>query len=411
MATDATSPARLTIWSQVKALAGSPMAPYYFIAASVSILVGLGTLMVLSASSAYALHNQVDPYYYVTRQLVFVVAGIVFAVIFSRIKPDLLRKLGWPAWALAVVLLILVLSPLGQHSRGNQNWLALGPGVQFQPSEFAKLALVVWCGAVFHLKRGRLHEPAQLAIPLIPLGGLILALVLAGKDLGTGLIIGLILVLVMWFIGTPLRVMIPLGTAAAVLVGLLVYGSGNRMSRISIFLDPQSNTDLSSQPMSALYALASGGWWGLGLGASRQKYGGLKDNAHTDFIFAVIGEELGLFGALLVIGLFALLGWAGLAVAMRSDKMFNKVVASGVTGWFLSQAVINIFVVMHLLPVLGVPLPFISYGGSAMLACLMGTGVLLALARDTPDARAYLASRKKKSRPRMTSVMAATKED
>ncbi|NHB83970.1 FtsW/RodA/SpoVE family cell cycle protein [Tessaracoccus sp. HDW20] len=138
-------------------------------------------------------------------------------------------------------------------------------------------------------------------------------------------------------------------------MALLVYGSGNRMDRIAIFLDPQSNTDLSSQPMSALYALASGGWWGLGLGASRQKYGGLKNGAHTDYIFAVIGEELGLFGVLLVIGLFGMLGWAGLAVAMRSDRMFNKVVAAGITGWFLTQAIINIFVVMHLLPVLGVP--------------------------------------------------------
>lgn len=411
MASVATSPARLTIWSQVKALAASPMAPFYFIGASVTVLVSVGLLMVLSASSALALYNDVSPYYYVTRQLMFAGIGIVGAIIFSRVKPDVLRRLGWPAWALAVALLVLVLSPLGAHSRGNQNWLVLGPGIQFQPSEFAKLALIVWCGAVLHMKRGRLHEPAQLAIPLIPFGGLILALVLAGKDLGTGLIVGLILVLILWFIGTPWRVMLPLAAAAGALVALLVYGSGNRMSRIGIFLDPQSNTDASSQPVSALYALASGGWWGVGLGAGRQKYGGLKDNAHTDFIFAVLGEELGLFGVLLVIGLFALLGWAGLATAMRSDKMFNKVVACGITGWFLSQAVINIFVVMHLLPVLGVPLPFISYGGSAMMSTLMATGVLLALARDTPDARAYLASRKRKSRPRMTSVMAATKED
>lgn len=410
MATDAASPARLTIWSQVKTLTASPMAPYYFIAASVAVLAGLGTLMVLSASSVLAMYSGLDPYYYVTRQVLFLGVGLVFAVVFSRINADFIRRLGWPAWMLAVALLVLVLTPLGVSGGGNLNWLALGP-VQFQPSEFAKLALIVWCGTVFHMKRGRLHEPAQLAIPLIPLGGLILALVLAGRDLGTGLIIGLILVLIMWFIGTPLRVMVPLGTAAAALVALLVYGSGNRMSRIAIFLDPQSNTDLSAQPMSALYALASGGWWGLGLGASRQKYGGLKDGAHTDYIFAVIGEELGLFGVLLVIALFGLLGWAGLAVAMRSDKMFNKVVAAGITGWFLTQAVINIFVVMHLLPVLGVPLPFVSSGGSALMASLMATGVLLALARDTPTARAYLAARKDKSRPRMTSVMAATKED
>ena len=183
------------------------------------------------------------------------------------------------------------------------------------------------------------------------------------------------------------------------------------MNRISIFLDPQSNTDLSSQPMAALYALASGGWWGAGLGASKQKWGGLKTGAHTDYIFAVIGEELGLFGVLLVIGLFALLGWAGLEVALRSDKLFNRIVAAGITGWFMVQAVINIMVVMHLLPVLGVPLPFMSYGGTALMASLMAAGVLLALARNTPTARAYRASRKTTSRPRMTSVMAASKED
>ena len=412
MASEATSPSRsINVWSQLKVLVASPLAPYYFIAASVTILVGLGSMMVLSASSALALTTRSGPYYFAIRQFTFLALGLVFAVILSRLKPDLLRKLAWPAWALAVGLLILVLTPLGVDVNGNRNWLSLGGPLQFQPSEFAKLALVVWCGAVFHVKRGRLHEPLQLAVPLIPLGGLILTLVLAGKDLGTGLIIGAIIVLVMWFVGTPFRVLVPLGAAAVGVLALLVYGSGNRMSRISIFLDPQSNTDLSSQPMAALYALASGGWWGLGLGASKQKWGGLKDGAHTDYIFAVLGEELGLFGCLLVVGLFALLGWAGLETAMRSDKMFNRIAAAGITGWFLTQAVINVFVVLHLLPVLGVPLPFLSYGGSALMASLMATGVLLALARDTPAARAYLAARKKKSTPRMTSVMAATKED
>ncbi|HSO69030.1 MAG TPA: putative lipid II flippase FtsW [Arachnia sp.] len=410
MASDAASPARpVSLWSEAKALAASPMAPFYFIVASVTVLVLVGSLMVLSASSVLAQATEDGPYYFIIRQLQFLVVGVAAAVVLSRLKPDYLRRLAWPAWTLAVVLLILVVV-MGAEINGNRNWLAFGR-FQFQPSEFAKLALVVWCGAVFHIKRGRLHEPAQLAIPLVPLGGLILALVLAGKDLGTGLIIGAILVMVLFFVGTSMRVLVPLGALALGLVGLLVYGSGNRMDRISIFLNPESNTDLSSQPMAALYGLASGGWWGLGLGASKQKWGGLKTGAHTDYIFAVIGEELGLFGVLLIIALFALLGWAGLEVAIRSDAMFNKVVAAGITGWFLVQAVINIFVVLHLLPVLGVPLPFVSYGGSALLSSLMAVGVLLALARDTPEARAFIASRRRKARPRMTSVMAATKED
>ncbi len=410
MATDATSPARpISVWSQMRSLADSPMAPYYFIASSVTALVALGSLMVLSASSTLAMFRQDDPYYFIVRQLSFLVVGVALAVLLSRIKPSFLRRMGWIAWSLAVVLLILVLT-IGTVINGNRNWLMIGT-IQFQPSEFAKLALIVWCGAVLHIKRNRLHEPAQLVVPLLPMGGIILLLVLAGRDLGTGLVIGAVLVLMLWFIGTPIRYLAPLGALALIAMGLLVYGSGNRMNRISVFLDPQSNTDLSSQPMAALYALASGGWWGLGLGASKQKWGGLKTAAHTDYIFAVVGEELGLFGVLLVIVLFGVLGWAGIQVALRSETLFNRIVAAGITGWFLTQAIINMFVVLHLLPVLGVPLPFLSYGGSALMASLMASGVLLALARNTPDARAHLAARKAKSRPRMTSVLAASKED
>ena len=165
MASEATSPARSTgVWSQLKALAASPMAPFYFVVASVLILVSLGVMMVLSASSVFALATQEDPYYFAIRQVAFLVAGFVFALILMRIPPDALRKLGWPVWMLAVALLIMVLTPLGVTIYGNTNWLAIGP-LQFQPSEFAKLALIVWCGAIFHVKRGRLHEPLQLAVP------------------------------------------------------------------------------------------------------------------------------------------------------------------------------------------------------------------------------------------------------
>lgn len=300
---------------------------------------------------------------------------------------------------------MLVLSPLGHHYGGNTNWLQVGP-VTFQPSEFSKFALVIWAAAVYHAKRGRLHEPFQLFIPFVPGAALLAALVLAGRDLGTGIVIGMMIMALLYFVGAPFRVLVPLGLVATGFVFFLAFGSGNRMSRIQVFMDPQSNPDLSSQPMAAVHALASGGWWGAGLGAGRQKWGGLKDAAHTDFIFAVIGEELGLFGVLLVIAMFALLARCGLSVALRSDKMFNRIAAAGVTTWFIVQGLINIMVVMHMLPVLGVPLPFVSSGGSALVASLLGVGTLLACARDTPQARRYLASRKPSSRPRMTSVMA-----
>ncbi|MDF1487904.1 putative lipid II flippase FtsW [Tessaracoccus caeni] len=406
MATEA--PPRPKAGGQLRALLTAPLAPHYLIIASVGILVSIGSLMVLSASSVLALSKAENPYYYSLRQLLFLAIGLVGCVALARMKAVTIRGLGWIAWAVAVVLLMLVLTPMGHVWQGNRSGLNLGP-VRIQPSELAKLALIVWGAAIFHRKRRVLHEPLQLIWPFLPLGGLIIALVLAGKDLGTGLIFVAIMFLMLWLVGTPIKLLALPTILGAAVVAVYVMGSENRMSRILIFLDPQSNTDLSSQPMSALYALASGGWWGMGLGASRQKWGGLKDVAHSDFIFAVIGEELGLFGVLLVLAMFGLLAYAGLEVAMQSDKMFNRVAAGGIVGWFLVQALINIAVVMHLLPVLGVTLPFVSYGGSSLLANLLGVGVLLSLARDTPAARRMLARRKGAKRPRMTSVMAASR--
>lgn len=404
IATVAPSPARPN-QSSVRGLASSPLADYYLIIFCVTILCAIGSLMVLSASAVLAQSAGNSPYYYSIRQLVFLAVGVTGALLISRLRPDFIRRFGWLGWALSVILLMLVISPLGHHYGGNTNWLEIGP-IRFQPSEFAKLGLVAWTATIFHAKRGRLHEPTQLFLPFIPGAFLLLALVLAGRDLGTGIIIGITIFALLFFVGAPFRVLVPMGLAGAAGIFLLAFGSGNRMSRIQVFLDPQSNPDLSSQPMAGIYALASGGWWGAGLGAGKQKWGGLKNAAHTDYIFAVIGEELGLFGVLLVIAMFALLARSGLSVALKSDKLYSRMAAAGVTAWFIVQGLINIMVVMHLLPVLGVPLPFVSSGGSALMANLFAIGVLLACARDTPAARKYLAARKPVSRPRMTSVMA-----
>ncbi|RMB59694.1 putative lipid II flippase FtsW [Tessaracoccus antarcticus] len=407
IATDTAAPPRPTeAPTGIRALAASPMADFYLVTFAVTILCAIGGMMVLSASSVLAQADGRSPYYYATRQMIFMVVGVVAAVAISRINPRVLQRLGWAGWGIAMGGLLLVLSPLGHSVNGNQNWINIG-GFTFQPSEFAKLGLIIWAAAIWHTKRGRLHEVPQLLIPFVPGAGILLALILAGKDLGTGIVVGIVIIALLFFIGTSLRVLVPSMILGVTAMLLLVIGSGNRMARVNVFLDPQSNTDLSSQPMAAVYALASGGWWGLGLGASKQKWGGLKDAAHTDFIFAVIGEELGLFGVLVVIAMFALLARAGFSIALRSDKIFNRIVASGITAWLLVQGLINIMVVMHLLPVLGIPLPFVSSGGSALLANLLAVGVLLACARDTPDARRHLASRKRVARPRMTSILAA----
>lgn len=408
VATQAPSPPRShrLVGGQTRRWATSPLADSYLIIFATVILCGIGSLMVLSASGVIAQAAGRSPYYYVLRHLMFLGLGLVGAVVASQITPPVLRRLAWPGLAGAVILLMLVISPLGQNVNGNTNWLRLGP-VTFQPSEFAKLALVVWAGAIFHLRRGRLHEPGKLLIPFAPAAGLILGLVLAGRDLGTAVIIAMIAMAILYFVGASWRVLLPCVLIGAIGAAYFVLGSANRSRRIQVFLHPEANPDAASQPMSAIYALASGGWWGTGLGAGRQKWGGLKDGAHTDYIFAVLGEELGLFGVLVVLSMLALLSFVGLRVALKSDKAFNRVVAAGITAWFSLQALVNIMVVMHLLPVLGVPLPLISSGGSALVSCLVGVGILVALARDTPEARAYRASKKSSAdRPRMTSVMA-----
>ncbi|MGV8844924.1 putative lipid II flippase FtsW [Tessaracoccus sp.] len=407
IATDtAASPRSATPLTGVRALAASPMADQYLLSFAVTILSAVGAMMVLSASSVLAQASGKSPYYYATRQMIFLVVGVIGAALISRLDPRVLQRLGWLGWGLSMGALLLVLTPLGHNVNGNQNWIQIA-GITFQPSEFAKLGLIIWAAAVWQTKRGRLHEVPQLLVPFVPGAAILLALILAGRDLGTGIVVGIIIVSLLFFVGTSLRVLVPAMLVGLTGVALLVIGSGNRMARINVFWDPKSNTDLSSQPMSALYALASGGWWGLGLGASKQKWGGLKDAAHTDFIFAVIGEELGLFGVLVVIAMFAVMAWAGFSIALRSDTMFNRVVASGITAWLLAQGLINIMVVMHLLPVLGIPLPFVSSGGSALMANLLAVGVLLACARDTPEARRHLAARTRTTRPRMTSILAA----
>ena len=391
----------------VQVLTRSPMADHHLIIFATVILTAIGAMMVLSSSSVIALFQGESPYFFVSRQLIFLVGGLLLMIPVSRMQPRTLRRLASPVWAVSLIGLILVQTPLGFEINGNRNWIRVGGLLTIQPSEFAKLALVLWAATVFHNKRRRLEEPAQLLLPYVPGALALLALILAGRDLGTGLVFGALIFALLFFVGTPLRILVPALLAALGVVAVLVMGSENRMARFLVFLDPQANPDLASQPLSALYALASGGWWGLGLGAGKQKWGGLKDGAHTDFVFAVLGEELGLFGVLLVIGLFALLMRSGFQVALKSDKLFNRIAASGITAWFLLQAIVNIMVVMNLLPVLGVPLPFISSGGSALMANLLAVAVLLACARDTPDARASLRNRRRGAGPRMTSVLAA----
>lgn len=380
-----------------------PMADFYLVLSASGLLVALGVLMVLSSSSAYAAYHDLSVYYFVLRQLIFLVAGLPLMGWLSRRSEQFLAFSGWLLLIVAVVAQLVVLfTPLGSdRGKGNRNWLDLGV-VTIQPSEFAKVGLVVWAAAVLSTRGRAIDRPARLLVPLLPAFVVVLGLVLFGGDLGTAMIITAVLFAVLWFAGTPVWLLASLGLTAVAGVSLAVVTSPMRVQRLMAYLNPASA--VSDQPQNALYALASGGWWGVGLGASRQKWGGLADAALNDYVFAVLGEELGLLGTLAVILLFTALGYAGLRIALRSTSTFFRIAAAGITGWLIMQAVLNMAMAMKLTPVVGVPLPFISYGGSALMADLIGIGVLLAAARHEPVAAA-LSGRSRITGPRLTSIV------
>ncbi len=384
---------------------GRPMFDYYLVLVSTLLLVGLGALMALSSSSVYASAQLGEsPYAFAEKQMIVMVIGIPVAWVVSRLSIQQLKWLSWLAMALSAVLLMVVLVA-GHSDKGNQAWIMIG-GFSVQPSEFAKLSVIVWGATVLNNKQRVLDRPKELMSPLLIGFALMEGLVLAEKDVGTALILAAVMVASLWTVGVPLRLLALLGGVGGLVIGVLVKTSPNRMARIESFLHASSSdSGTSEQPLHAVFALATGGWWGVGLGASRQKWGGLYDGAQNDFVFAVLGEEMGLLGVLITLALLASLGWVGIRIALKSDSLFAKITAAGIAVWIMAQSMVNVAVNMRLLPVIGVPLPFISVGGSALLANLIGVGVLLALARHEPAAQRQLRARSRRSKPRMTTVV------
>jgi cell division protein FtsW len=353
------------------------------ILAAVFTLSGIGLIEVASASSVESVAAGVNPYDLPLKQAMWTVAGVVIMLVLARFPVQRIRKLGWPLLIAAFVALILVFTPLGMTVNGNRNWLNVG-GLTAQPSEFAKLALIVWAAAILARKQTLLGRWQHAVIPLLPVGGAIMAVVALGHDLGTTLIIMMILAATMFYGGVRMKVFTVAAAACAVAALVLAATSGNRMGRIFSWLGMGSAEDsqgLGYQALNGQYALASGGWFGLGLGQSRQKWNWIPE-AHNDFIFTILGEELGLAGTLLVLGLFAILAIAVFKAIARTHDVFSRIVACSVITWILGQAIINIAMVSGLLPVIGVPLPFISYGGSAMVSSLAGIGMILAVTRQ-----------------------------
>jgi cell division protein FtsW len=355
---------------------------YYLILGTTLALTAIGIMMVLSASSVEAIAAGESPYTAALKQGLFAGIGIFLMFMLSRINVVWLKRLAWPGIMLAYGLLGLVLL-IGTTVNGNKNWIEVGPFFTLQPSEAAKLALALWMATVL-AKKGRLLQRWQHAvIPVVPLALGIIGLVLAGNDLGTGMIIMMIMAAALFFAGVRLYLFGFAAIAGIAATAVMAMTSSNRMCRITSWWTGQScgdGTDANYQSTNGLYGLASGGWFGVGLGQSRQKYSWIPE-AHNDFIFAIIGEELGLVGTVVVLILFAILGAAIYRVVVAQEDLFHRVLAGTIMVWLLGQATVNMAVVTGLVPVIGVPLPFISYGGSALLMSLCAIGVVLSLAR------------------------------
>lgn len=370
-----------------------PLTNYYLLLGSIALLLTIGLLMVLSASSVEAFRTTGDSYATVRRQLLWVVIGLPLAWIASRVDLRWVRRLAFPAFTVSLALL-LATAKFGVEVYGNKNWLALGP-VQIQPSEIAKLSIVIWAAHIYANKERRLGSLHEIMVPVVP--GMMLAtgLVIVGHDLGTALVFFAILVGMLWVVGAPARLFVLCLSVVSVVALGLAATSAERLERITTFVDPFKDYHGTGwQPAHGLYAMSSGGLFGEGIGASRQKWGALPE-AHTDFIFAVLGEELGLVGTLLVIGLFLTIAYAAVRIARTTRDPFVRYCSFGIVIWLLGQMMINVGMVLALLPVIGIPLPLVSYGGSGLLPTLVALGLVVGFARREPAAARALAQRRR----------------
>ncbi|HEX5861616.1 MAG TPA: putative lipid II flippase FtsW [Nocardioides sp.] len=371
-----------------------PLTSYYLLLGASALLLTIGLIMVLSSSSVYSYENHDgDSYAIVKRQLLWVLIGIPCAWIASRLPYRAIRQVSWLGIIVAVVMLALTIE-LGTTVNGNTNWLALGP-IRIQPSEIAKLAIVLWAAHVYAQKDRRLGRLHQVMMPVVPVILGITLLVIAGDDLGTALVLFAILLAMLWVVGAPARLFTVAITVIGVVAIWIASTSAERRERLTNFVDPfKDYHDAGWQPAHGLYALSSGGWFGQGIGASQQKWGDLPE-AHTDYIFAVLGEELGLVGTLLVVGLFLTIAYAAVKVALATRDPFVRYMSFGIVVWLIGQMIINVGMVLALLPVIGIPLPLISYGGSALLPSLVALGLLIGFARREPEAARALAQRRR----------------
>jgi cell division protein FtsW len=348
------------------------------------VLVLIGLVMSFSASIVDAA-EQGAPFAVLGRQLLWAAIGTVGFAVAASLDHRFWRRVSWPLLLVALVGLVLLLVPgVGQTQFGSTRWIKFGP-LSLQPSELMKLAALLWLADVLERKRprdGSLHAVSHLLIPALPLLVLMGLLVLLQPDLGTTVLLALIVGSVLWVEGLPARFLAAVAVAGLAAVAVLSIVAPYRMARFQGWLAPEADpAGAGFQLLQSWVALGSGGLFGVGLGSSRGKWNFLP-NPETDFIFAIIGEELGLVGALVVLALFALLLYLGLRVAYAVPHGFGRTVALATTAWLVGQALINVGTVIGLLPITGVTLPLVSVGGSSLVTTLVALGILVAVARS-----------------------------
>jgi len=383
---------RIGVW---RSLLDRPLTSYYLVLGITALLLGLGLVMVLSTASVADLSAGLSPYSDFKKQLLGAAIGVPLMWVAARSSPRLFRAFAYPLLAVAIVGLGLTLiHGVGVSQNGAARWIEIG-GQQVQPSEIAKLALVVWGADLLARKDklGQLADWRHMLVPLMPGTAVLCLLVMTGDDLGTTFILLIIFLALLWVIGTPGRVFGGMLILASLAIAFMMVSSKYRMERILGFLDPQGGpTGRYMQSIQGKYALGSGGITGVGLGASGEKWGWVPEST-SDYIFAILGEELGLIGTLCVTFLYGLLAFAGLRIARRVSDLFSRLAATGITAWIVMQALVNIGVVIGVLPITGVPLPLVSAGLSSLLSTLVALGMLMSFARLEPGAREALAAR------------------
>ncbi|MBJ7286478.1 MAG: putative lipid II flippase FtsW [Candidatus Nanopelagicus sp.] len=363
-----------------------PELPYFLIIWSTVFLCALGLTMVLSASTVKSLQESGNTYSIFIRQFFFLILGAMATYWAYRVQGGIWQRIAKISLSISIVILLLPFIPnLGKNINGNRNWIEI-LGFTLQPSEFAKFGLILWCA----LQLRNIDVSTKGKNPFIAiLPGLVIieGLILMERDLGTALLILLIFAGILFTTGAPIKHFIIVAALGVIVGGAFIISSSYRVSRFGALFNPFDERYYKFsgwQPAHSIMGLASGGLWGSGLGGSKQKWANLAE-AHTDFIFSVIGEELGLLGTLLVLALYAALIYAMLRVALKTKDSFSRYATAGVACWFIVQVGVNIGSVTSIIPVIGVTLPLISYGGSSLLANLLAIGYVLGVARRTPE--------------------------